>query len=393
MILRLSRLHRAHYDDSGNIVLHDLEAEDAHNAPVVHEEYVIAHDHALAHETLNELLAVPGGLLRTVRRNVSGCIGKVTSDITSEYRSAAAAGAQTLRDLACDVLALPQRIATAAMQPVVVVRPKREARKYARGTLFVLDALRFGTAFAALFGGLFFALNYQSYSSIVLAYVRPSLQSPAQISEQATIMREHLERSPALAVAGAGRVSLASLLQVGPPENRLIVPKLEMNVPIVSPPVSALMQEDWKQLEADIQTGLEDGVVHYPGTANPGQAGNFFLTGHSSYYPWAAGKYKTIFARLQELEVGDEYWVYYGGDEHKYLVRSKREVKPSDVSVLDQPINKRYGTLMTCTPVGTTLRRLVLVSEEVDPETGESLAVGQHTQQLPTKIQMEQLAI
>jgi LPXTG-site transpeptidase (sortase) family protein len=97
---------------------------------------------------------------------------------------------------------------------------------------------------------------------------------------------------------------------------------------------------------------------------------------------------------LHALNVGDEYWVFYGGDKHRYVIKEKKEVKPSDVSVLDQPVNKRLSTLMTCTPVGTTLRRLIIVAQEVDPLTAEPLEVGEHIadERLP-KMQMEMLPI
>jgi len=100
-------------------------------------------------------------------------------------------------------------------------------------------------------------------------------------------------------------------------------------------------------------------VVHYPGTASPGQVGNVFITGHSSYYPWDPGKFKDVFAVLGQLEVGDEYFVYFGQQKFTYKVREKYEVSPDNVNVLQQPHDKKVSTLMTCTPVGTTLRRLI----------------------------------
>ena len=173
----------------------------------------------------------------------------------------------------------------------------------------------------------------------------------------------------------------------------MIIPKLDLNIPLVTPSYQALLSENWEGLEKDIQDALQLGVVHYPGTARPGQAGNFFVTGHSSYYPWAPGKYKNVFARLHELNVGDEFWVYYGGDKYRYIIRKEEEVKPTNVNVLDQPVSRRTATLMTCTPVGTTLRRLILAAEEVDPLTGTSLIVGQqHAKPLP-KINVESLPI
>lgn len=283
-------------------------------------------------------------------------------------------------------------------QPVWIIRPRREPKRYSRITLFLLDTVRFGGTFAALFLILFVSLNYQSFWQIMQSRLDPFKEIEEQTglggAETATL-REKLLKSPMLALSGRGEEGdlLSFLPPVGPPENRLIVPKLNLNVPIMNPPVESLLREDWTQVEADIQKALEGGVVHYPGTAKPGQAGNFFLTGHSSYYPWAPGNYKTVFARLHDVKVGDDYWVYYGGDKHRYVVTDVSEVKPSNVDVLDQPANRRLSTLMTCTPVGTTLRRLIIAAEEVDPATGQLLAVGQQPVHEMPKIKMEMLPI
>ena len=284
------------------------------------------------------------------------------------------------------------------VQPVWVVRPKREPKRYSRITLFLIDTVRFGGTFAALFVALFVSLNYQSFWQIVQSRLDPlqEIRTETNLGAGTTAeLREKLLKSPMLTTAGGqDEGSLLSFLPpVGPPANRLIIPKLNLNVPIVIPPYEALLREDWTQVETDIQQSLEKGVVHYPGTAKPGQAGNFFVTGHSSYYPWAPGGFKTVFARLHMLSEGDDYWVYYGGDKHRYIVRSVTEVKPSNVDVLDQPADRRLSTLMTCTPVGTTLRRLIVSAEEVDPETGEPLAVGQQPVREQPKYKMEMLPI
>ncbi|MDD5751559.1 MAG: sortase, partial [Candidatus Peribacteraceae bacterium] len=88
-----------------------------------------------------------------------------------------------------------------------------------------------------------------------------------------------------------------------------------------------------------------------------------------------------------------DYWVYYGGDKHRYVITEKKEVRPSNVDVLDQPVGKRLGTLMTCTPVGTTLRRLILTADEVDPVTGAPLEVGEQPVREAPKFKMEMLPI
>ncbi|TSC98000.1 MAG: putative sortase [Candidatus Peregrinibacteria bacterium Greene1014_49] len=282
-------------------------------------------------------------------------------------------------------------------QPVWIVAKNKTPKQYNRGTLFVVDTVRFGGTFAALFAALFLTLNYQSFWAIVGSQIRPiqaAQNTSALVSSMDEILRENVLKSPSLAVAGRMAGDLLSFLpDVGPPDNRIIIAKLNLNIPLVTPSYQNLLSENWTGVEEDIQDALQHGVVHYPGTARPGQAGNFFVTGHSSYYPWAPGKYKNVFARLHELDVGDEYWVYYGGDKHRYIVRDKQEVKPSNVRVLDQPLDKRLATLMTCTPVGTTLRRLIITSEEIDPITGMPLDVGEKGSHGGQKLNVEQLPI
>jgi LPXTG-site transpeptidase (sortase) family protein len=251
------------------------------------------------------------------------------------------------------------------------------------------DVVRFGATFATIFGVLFVGLNYQSFSSIIAAQIDPlsAAEDAGKLSRMLAVDAPDAD----VAVARAG--DLFSLVPpVGPPENRLVIPKLNLNIPIVIPSNTALIDENWTALEKDIQDGLQHGVVHYPGTARPGQAGNVFITGHSSYY--YPGPYTSVFARLAELDPGDEFWLYYGGDKHRYRIIDEREVSPTDVSVLNQPSTIREATLMTCTPVGTTLRRLVVRAQEIDVITGEVLAVGEHGQQpdLP-EMKMEMLPI
>src|SRR6185503_5630476 len=57
--------------------------------------------------------------------------------------------------------------------------------------------------------------------------------------------------------------------------------------------------------ETAFQEGLKSGVVHYPQTALPGQPGNVYIFGHSSDYSWSKGQYKTIFALLPRVAIGD----------------------------------------------------------------------------------------
>ncbi len=320
-------------------------------------------------------------VLRNIRGNLIGTTHGIACEGKNQYRESIRGVRAFIHGVHRGMQNTLRSGVTLLQQPVWIPRKNKPPKEMSRGMLFVTDVFRFGGTFTAIFVALFVTLNYQSFYKILTPYLDPVERISAlqgSLAEVDLALREKLLRSPQLAVAGRNDGNLLSYLpEVGPPENRIIIPKLSINVPLVTPSYSSLMREDWEGVEEDIQEALQGGVVHYPGTARPGQAGNFFVTGHSSYYPWLPGKYKTVFARLHELAVGDEYWVYYGGDKHRYIVSSKKEVKPSDVSVLDQPGSKRLATLMTCTPVGTTLRRLVIVAQEVDPVTGIALEVGQ----------------
>lgn len=108
---------------------------------------------------------------------------------------------------------------------------------------------------------------------------------------------------------------------------------------------------------------LTKSLIQYPQTALPGQLGNAVVFGHSVLPQFFNPKsYLTIFATLYKLEPGDEIYVNYGSIEYKYIVSKMFEVKPTDLSVLDQRFDQRLLSLITCSPPGTYLRRLVVQS-------------------------------
>ncbi|MDD5041633.1 MAG: sortase [Candidatus Peribacteraceae bacterium] len=401
---RQHRQHAACYDAEGNIIL-PMEAStvpvEQIVKPILQKPMEQQVEKALPKEKKGRVPSWFPLLKSTVTSLPSHATtnaGALLQESVRQYRQSAV-GCKTLTERMTRSVKEAFRCFWAFLvQPVWVVRPRREPKRYSRITLFLIDTVRFGGTFSALFVALFVSLNYQSFWQIIQSRLDPlqEIRTETSLGAGTTAeLREKLLKSPMLTTAGGqDEGSLLSFLPpVGPPENRLIIPKLNLNVPIVIPSYEALLREDWTQVESDIQQSLEQGVVHYPGTAKPGQAGNFFVTGHSSYYPWAPGNFKTVFARLHMLSEGDDYWVYYGGDKHRYVVQSVAEVKPSNVDVLDQPADRRLSTLMTCTPVGTTLRRLIVSAEEVDPETGEPLAVGQQPVREQPKYKMEMLPI
>lgn len=424
---------RAIIDADGNIVLPieatppsrsipiEMEVNDASDVNVIHEEVRdVSFEEEAPFETPSDPAAVwtviEDGLDRerlpdaahaskhleqakavwsSVRGNVYAVAGEVLQESARQYQTSFIDGTIAGKDAAHSLRGSAKRFWLFLKQPVWIPNRKKQPVQYSRGTLFLIDTARFGGTFALLFTVLFAAMNYQSFSAIAFSYIEPLAQVTGivQAHDSDDQIAEKLKGlDPSKQDSGNAQIS-QFLPPVGPPQNRLVIPKLNLNVPIVIPPMDALIDEDWKKLEQDIQTALHDGVAHYPGTARPGKPGNFFVTGHSSYFPWDGGDYKSVFARLGELSVGDEYWVFYNGDRHRYLVTQKKEIKPSDVSVLDQPIDERVSTLMTCVPIGTTLRRLVISAQEVDPVTGEPLEVGEHAEPELPKVKMEVLPI
>ncbi len=380
--------HRAYVDESGHIFLHTQHSPQERTRPIVKRstEWDVTEDDEIVREArsaepkqdrCDDVVAV----LKTIRGSLLGATKEMAAESKQQYIHSFSGLRQEFRGMKFNVRGGLKKLWVFMRQPVWVTQKNKAPKEYSRGTLFALDVVRFGGTFATIFVALFVSLNYQSFWQIITPYLDPVERVSTlngSMMEVDTALREKLLKSPVLATAGRQEGDLLSYLpDVGPPENRVIIPSLNLNVPLVTPSYSSLLKEDWEGVETDIQEALQHGVVHYPGTARPGQSGNFFVTGHSSYYPWAPGAYKTVFARLHELNIGDEYWVYYGGDKHRYVVTTKKEVKPSDVTVLDQPSTKRVATLMTCTPVGTTLRRLILTAQEIDPVTGKALEVGQ----------------
>jgi sortase A len=224
---------------------------------------------------------------------------------------------------------------------------------------FLGTVKQFAFTALAIFVLLFSITNAPAYAKMIMA----SLQGPiAQKMEEAA--------TPELAVlpiSGADDQLLALSLTPTSYDNRLQVPSLQINAPIVEPQLGldALEAKDWNALEDQIRGSLLTGIAHYPGTAEPGKMGNAFYTGHSSNVLWEFSPYNTVFALLPKIEVGADIFITHEQEEFHYRVVSKKEVSPTDTSILKQGDQKNL-TLMTCTPVGTALKRLVVTAELID---------------------------
>lgn len=156
-------------------------------------------------------------------------------------------------------------------------------------------------------------------------------------------------------------------LQVGP-EPRLIIPKINVNVPV---------NYDSTPDQASQLKAMENGTAYFgiPGAnSKPGQVGNTVISGHSSNDFIDDGNYKFVFALLERLAPGDIFYLNYEGIRYTYTITRTKVVKPTDVSALVYATTKPEVTLITCTPLGTALNRLLVTAEQVSPDPSVAAA-------------------
>jgi len=134
----------------------------------------------------------------------------------------------------------------------------------------------------------------------------------------------------------------------------LSIPKLGVKAPVI-----------WSRTPDTFEEDLDNGLVHYPGTSLPGQVGVTYISGHSSNYAWRQSAYNHVFARLNELNPGDEFFInLYRADDSmltlRYIVYEKNKYKPDDQAQFLGTGDDSVVNLSTCWPLGTTSERYVV---------------------------------
>jgi sortase A len=131
----------------------------------------------------------------------------------------------------------------------------------------------------------------------------------------------------------------------------ITIPKINAQAPVLE------NVDPWDN--AAYHEALKKGVAHAKGTSLPGEDGTVFLFAHSSGMPWELTRFNTIFLRLGELKKGDAILIVKNGKKFHYIVSDKKEVWPTEVNYLISS-NKNELILQTCTPIGTSLKRLLV---------------------------------
>lgn len=110
------------------------------------------------------------------------------------------------------------------------------------------------------------------------------------------------------------------------------------------------------------------GPAHLADSAEPGAVGNAVIAGHRD----------SFFRHVHSLRYGDDIFVQRGGKLFHYVVRSRRIVEPTNLSVLKQS-NDGELTLITCYPthaIGPAPQRLIVVAKLV---SGQEMALTTRT--------------
>lgn len=159
-------------------------------------------------------------------------------------------------------------------------------------------------------------------------------------------------------------------------QDQVIIPKINAQIPVDY----SLSTTDEKVIEKS----LDNGAVHYPITALPGQNGNAAFFGHSSSNIFNNGKYKFAFMLLHEMSKGDTFYLTYNHKLYIYKIISTQIVSPKQVSVLDPiPGQTATATLITCDPPGSSINRLVVVGQQISPNPNTN------TEQTPNNLVRE----
>lgn len=108
-------------------------------------------------------------------------------------------------------------------------------------------------------------------------------------------------------------------------------------------------------------------VQYFTTSENPIEKGTSVIFGHSTLPQWFdPTDYKTIFAKLHTLKNGDSFSITVDDKKYTYKIFSISITDPKDPNIFSQSFDNSYITLITCTPPGTTWKRLVVRSSLIE---------------------------
>lgn len=145
----------------------------------------------------------------------------------------------------------------------------------------------------------------------------------------------------------AGRAEYARMLEVHEKMGHVQIPKINVDIPMYA---------------GTAETVLQKGIGHLEGTSLPvgGNSTHSVLTAHRGL-PNAR-----LFSELDQLEIGDKFYVHNIAGTLAYQVDQIKTIEPSDFSDLLVVPGHDYVTLLTCTPYMINSHRLIVRGHQVD---------------------------
>ena len=132
-------------------------------------------------------------------------------------------------------------------------------------------------------------------------------------------------------------------------ENRLYIPKIDINLPYASGGAETMEHGAWWRK---------------PENGNPKDGGNFVLSAHRFIMGLTPRQTlrKSPFYNIDKLMVGDEMVIDYNGARYIYVISEKRSVKPEAIEI-EQRTDQPQLTLYSCTLGGANDGRDVLIAK------------------------------
>ena len=206
-------------------------------------------------------------------------------------------------------------------------------------------------------------INSKYHSDIETAYtaaIEDTNTAELEQQRQAAERYNAMLSGAAIAEGGASAPPLAyaQQLTVGGAMAYVDIPKINVYLPV--------------QHGTDADT-LERAVGHVVGTSLPvgGSSTHAVLSAHSGM---ASSK---LFSDIDQLAVGDTFYIHVLGDTLAYQVDNIATVLPTDTSLLQIEDGKDLVTLVTCTPFGVNTHRLLVRGHRIPytPEQATAAAV------------------
>jgi sortase A len=126
---------------------------------------------------------------------------------------------------------------------------------------------------------------------------------------------------------------------------------LRLEIPALGLTQSIVQGTDWE--------ALKQGVGQVQNSVTPAdQQGNVVLAAHNDIYG-------ELFRNINELEIGDLFYIHTAEEVYTYRVTGQNFVDPTDISVMENNPGEATATLISCWPYRVNTQRIVVFAERV----------------------------